>query len=174
VKRIYSNPEVFAQCRKWISGSLKKVELISTASTALAAKKTKSDKQGACIGNRILADIYGLKVVASPIEDSTSNFTRFLIISKTDSSPSGEDKTSILFSVKDRVGVLYETLSAFKRNNVNLTKIESRPSKIKPWEYYFFLDLEGHKESSSVQKSLKNLEKICVFLKILGSYPKES
>ncbi|MBD3264907.1 MAG: prephenate dehydratase [Candidatus Omnitrophica bacterium] len=174
IKRIYSNPEVFAQCRKWISGSLKEAELISTASTAVAARKTKSDKQGACIGNKILADIYGLKVLASPVEDSTSNFTRFLIISKNDSPPSGKDKTSILFSVKDRVGVLYETLSAFRKNNVNLTKIESRPSKIKPWEYYFFLDLEGHRVSPSIQRSLKSLEKICVFLKILGSYPRES
>jgi len=173
IKRVYSNPQVFAQCRKWISRSLKGVELIPASSTAKAALEAKKDRGGACIGNKILADLYGLKILASSIEDSHSNYTRFLIIAKNDSPPSGKDKTSILFSVKDRVGALYDVLSSFKSCGINLTKIESRPSKKKPWEYYFFVDFEGHKSSSSVQRGLKKLEKGCVFVKILGSYPKE-
>ncbi len=174
IKRVYSNPQVFPQCRKWISRSLKGVELIPVSSTAKAAMQAKKDPQGACIGNKTLADLYGLKVIASSIEDSHSNYTRFLIIAKDDSPPSGKDKTSILFSVKDRVGALYDVLSSFKSCGINLTKIESRPSKKKPWEYYFFVDFEGHQNSPSVKRGLKRLEKGCVFIKVLGSYPKES
>ncbi len=174
IKRVYSNSQVFPQCRSWIARSLKGVELIPVSSTAKAAQKAKNDKNGACIGNKILANLYGLQVIASSIEDSPHNYTRFLIIANNDSSSSGKDKTSILFAIKDKVGALHEVLSCFKRHGINLTKIESRPSKRKPWEYYFFVDFEGHKSSSSVQKALQKLEKDCMFVKILGSYPKES
>lgn len=174
IKRVYSNPQVFAQCRKWISRSLKGVELIPTPSTAKAALRAQKDIYGACIGNKILANLYGLKIISASIEDFPLNFTRFLVIAKEDSSPSGKDKTSILFSIKDRIGALYDVLSSFKSCGINLTKIESRPSKIKPWEYYFFVDIEGHRNSPSVQKALEKLEKECIFVKILGSYPRES
>ena len=113
IKRVYSNPQVFAQCRRWISRSLKDVELISTSSTAKAALEVKKDVYGVCIGNKILANIYGLNVIASSIEDSSNNYTRFLVIAKNDSFPSGKDKTSILFSIKDRVGALYDVLYPF-------------------------------------------------------------
>lgn len=173
IKRLYSNPQVFAQCRKWLLRNAKEVELIPTASTAKAALAAKRDRYGACIGNKILARLYGLRVIASPIEDSSSNITRFLVIGKNDSSPSGKDKTSILCSVKDKVGALHDILFAFKRYKINLTKIESRPSKKKPWEYYFFIDFEGHRDSGKVKKALKELTEQCIFVKILGSYPKE-
>ncbi|MEI8348773.1 MAG: prephenate dehydratase [Candidatus Omnitrophota bacterium] len=174
IKRIYSNPYVFAQCRSWISRHLPHVELIATSSTAKAALAVKRDRQGACIGNKILADIYGLSIRASSVEDSSSNITRFLVISKIDSDISGHDKTSILCSAKDRVGALHDVLYAFKKYGINLTKIESRPSKKKPWEYYFFIDFQGHRKSPIVQKALQKLERGCVFVKILGSYPKEN
>lgn len=174
IKRVYSNPQVFGQCRKWIAISLKGVELIPTSSTAKAAKEAKKDRNGACIGNKILANLYGLRVIASSIQDSSSNYTRFLVIAKNDSPPSGKDKTSILFSTKDRAGALHDVLSSFKASGINLTKIESRPSKKKVWEYYFFVDFQGHKSSSLVKKSLKKLEKQCSFVNILGSYPRES
>ncbi|MDP2922529.1 MAG: prephenate dehydratase [Candidatus Omnitrophota bacterium] len=174
IKRIYSKSEVFAQCRKWISRYLTGVELVSTSSTAKAAVVAKKDRYGACIGNKILAELYGLKILASSIEDSSSNITRFLIIGKNDSGSSGSDKTSLLCSVKDRVGALYDVLLPFKKYRINLTKIESRPSKKKPWEYYFFIDFEGHRDSLKVQKALRCLAKECIFVKILGSYPKES
>ncbi|MFH1504464.1 MAG: prephenate dehydratase [Candidatus Omnitrophota bacterium] len=174
IKRVYSHPQVFPQCRKWISRFLKGVELVPTLSTAKAAQEAKKDLGGACIGNKILANLYGLKILSPAIEDSASNYTRFLIIAKNDSPASGHDKTSLLFAVKDKVGALYHVLSSFKGCGVNLTKIESRPSKRKAWEYYFFVDIEGHKESAEVLKALKALEKRCVFVKILGSYPRES
>lgn len=174
IKRIYSNPQVFPQCRLWLSRNLAGVELIPTTSTAKAALAVKKDKQGSCIGNKILAETYGLKVIASSIEDSSSNLTRFLIIANCDSKPSGKDKTSILCSAKDRVGALHDVLYSFKKYGINLTKIESRPSKKKPWEYYFFIDFEGHRNSDRVTKALIQLEQQCIFVKILGSYPKES
>jgi len=174
IKRVYSNPQVFPQCRAWISRHLKGVELISTSSTAKAALEAKKDRTGACIGNKALAQIYGLEIIVSSIQDSHNNYTRFLVIAQNDSLASGKDKTSLLFSIKDRVGALYDVLSLFKNCGINLTKIESRPSKKKAWEYYFFVDIEGHRSSSSVQKALKKLEKSCIFVKVLGSYPKES
>jgi len=173
IKNIYSNPQVFAQCRTWILKNYPKANLISTQSTAKAALDAKKDKFGACIGSKILASLYNLKIVASSIEDFPYNYTRFLVIGKNDSPPSGKDKTSILFSLQDRVGILHDALAFFKKYNINLTKIESRPSKKKPWEYYFFVDFIGHRNSKKVQRALKELEKVCIFLKILGSYPIE-
>jgi chorismate mutase/prephenate dehydratase len=173
IKRVYSNPQVFSQCRRWLAANLPEAELIPASSTAAAAKKAKSDRWGACIGGKILADLYGLDLIASSIEDLSSNYTRFLIIASCDSAVSGSDKTSLLFSVKDEVGALYDVLSFFRQHNINLTKIESRPSKKKPWEYYFFVDLEGHRESTRLKKSLEDLNKKCVFVKVLGSYPRE-
>lgn len=173
IKRVYSNPQVFSQCRRWLAANLPEAELIPASSTAAAAKKVKSDRWGACIGGKILADLYGLDLIASSIEDLSSNYTRFLIIASCDSAVSGFDKTSLLFSVKDEVGALYDVLSFFRQHNINLTKIESRPSKKKPWEYYFFVDLEGHRESTRLKKSLEDLSKKCVFVKVLGSYPRE-
>lgn len=174
IKRIYSNPQVFAQCRRWIAKHYPNIDLIPTTSTAKAALQAKKDPRSACIGNRVLASLYGLRVVASSIEDSHQNYTRFLVVAKNDSLPSKSDKTSILFSIKDKVGALYDVLYSFKKNKINLTKIESRPSKKKPWEYYFFVDFQGHRESSGVQKTLKELGKGCIFVKVLGSYPKEN
>lgn len=152
IKRIYSNPQVFAQCHTWISRSLKGVELIPVSSTAVAAQRAKRDRYGACIGHKILANLYGLDIVASSIEDSRYNYTRFLIIAKNDSQPSGNDKTSILFSIKDRVGALHDVIASFKHYGINLTKIESRPSKRKAWDYYFFIDFEGHRSSGLSKK----------------------
>lgn len=173
IKRVYSNPQVFAQCRRWISHYLPNIDLIPAASTAKAALAAKQDPQSACIGNKALAHIYGLGIISSSIEDSSSNITRFLVVAKNDSLASGNDKTSIVFSIKDKVGALYDFLASFKKHGINLTKIESRPSKKKPWDYYFFVDFQGHRNSPAAQKALKELEEGCVFVKILGSYPKE-
>ncbi len=174
IKRVYSNPQVFSQCRSWLADNLSGAELIPASSTATAAKSAKSDRWGACIGGKILANLYGLEVIAASIEDSPSNYTRFLIIASSDSPPSGRDKTSILFSVKDKVGALHDILSSFRQHNINLTKIESRPSKKKPWEYYFFVDLESHRNSTHFEKALGKLKEKCIFVKILGSYPQEN
>lgn len=174
IKKVYSHPHVFPQCRRWLSMYLPWAQLAAISSTAKAAQLAASEKNCACIGNKALAQMYGLKILAKNIEDTFSNVTRFLVISANDSQACGKDKTSLLFSVKDKVGALHDVLNLFKKHKINLTKIESRPSKKKAWEYYFFVDCQGHRANKEFQKTLKALENACVFVKILGSYPRES
>ncbi|MDD5165978.1 MAG: prephenate dehydratase [Candidatus Omnitrophica bacterium] len=171
IKRVYSNPEVFGQCRLWLQDNLNKVEQIEVASTTRAAQIARGEKNSACIASILAASVYKLKIIARDIEDSPHNITRFLVIGKAEVKPSGNDKTSIMFSVKDKVGALHDMLLPFKKYGINLTKIESRPSKKKAWDYYFFVDLEGHRDSPKVKKALSELENKCKFLKVLGSYP---
>jgi chorismate mutase/prephenate dehydratase len=115
--------------------------------------------------------VYTLDIIAKDIEDSPHNITRFLVIGKTNVPATKQDKTSIMFSIKDRVGALHDMLVPFKKYKINLTKIESRPSKKKAWDYYFFVDLEGHTDDVRIRKALLELENKCRFLKVLGSYP---
>jgi len=171
IKRIYSNPQVFGQCRIWLQENLAGVETIEVASTTRAAQIAAKEKYSACIASSLAAKVYKLKVVASDIEDSPHNVTRFLIIGKTDVSPTGDDRTSIMFSIKDKVGALHDMLLPFRKYGINLTKIESRPSKKKAWDYYFFVDLDGHRDNPRIKRALLELENKCKFLKILGSYP---
>ena len=171
IKRIYSNPQVFGQCRIWLQENLAGVEKIEVSSTTRAAQTAAKEKYSACIASSLAAKVYKLRVIASDIEDSPHNVTRFLIIGKTDVPPTGRDRTSIMFSIKDKVGALHDMLLPFKKYGINLTKIESRPSKKKVWEYYFFVDLDGHRDNPRVKKALLELENKCAFLKILGSYP---
>lgn len=171
IKRIYSIGQVFGQCRLWLTANLPDAELIEVSSTTRAAQIARVEKNSAAIASLLAAKIYKLKVVARDIEDSPHNITRFLVIGSLEPSPTGMDKTSILFSIKDKVGALYEMLSPFRKYKINLTKIESRPSKKKAWDYYFFVDLEGHREEPRVMRALAELEKKCTFMKVLGSYP---
>ncbi|MCM8796872.1 MAG: prephenate dehydratase [Candidatus Omnitrophica bacterium] len=171
IHKVYSIAQVFGQCRIWLQQNLAGRELIEVSSTAAAAKITKKEKYSACIASALAAKVYDLNIVASGIEDSPHNITRFLVVGRTDAVPTGKDKTSILFSIKDRVGALHDMLVPFKKYGINLTKIESRPSKRKAWDYYFFVDMEGHRDNPRVKKALKELEDKCKFLKILGSYP---
>ncbi|MBM3252018.1 MAG: ACT domain-containing protein, partial [Candidatus Omnitrophica bacterium] len=129
------------------------------------------DRNSACIASLLAASVYRLKIVAKDIEDSPHNVTRFLVIGKADVGPTSSDRTSIMFSIKDKVGALHDMLVPFKKYKINLTKIESRPSKKKAWDYYFFLDLDGHSNSPKIKKAIVELEGKCKFLKILGSYP---
>ncbi len=171
IRRVYSNPQVFGQCRLWLQEKLPNAELIEVSSTTRAAQIAAKEKNSACIASLLAAKVYGLKVLAADIEDSPHNITRFFVIGNTEVGQTGSDKTSLLFSIKDKVGALYEMLLPFKNNRINLTRIESRPSKKKAWEYYFFVDLEGHKDDARVKKALGQLENKCRFLKVLGSYP---
>lgn len=171
IKRVYSNPQVFGQCRIWLKEHLGGVETIEVSSTTRAAQIAKSEKFSACIASTLAARVYKLKIIASDIEDSPHNITRFLVIGKTDVPQTKRDKTSVMFSIKDRVGALHDMLVPFKKYGINLTKIESRPSKKKAWDYYFFVDLGGHKDNPRVKKALRELENKCKFLKVLGSYP---
>ncbi len=171
IKRVYSNPQVLAQCRIWLQENLPNAEKIEVSSTTRAAQIANKEKYSACVASLLAAKVYKLKIIASSIEDSPHNITRFLVVGKTDVDATGSDKTSILFSIRDRVGALHDMLLPFKKYRINLTKIESRPSKRKAWDYYFFVDLEGHHQTPRVKKALLELERKCTFLKILGSYP---
>lgn len=171
IRRIYSNPQVFGQCRIWLQKNLPHVEKIAVSSTTRAAQVAAKEKYSACIASALAARVYKLKVIAFDIEDSPHNITRFLVIGKSEVPSTRKDKTSIMFSIKDRMGALHDMLIPFKKYKINLTKIESRPSKKKAWDYYFFVDLEGHKDNPLVKKALFELENKCKFLKILGSYP---
>ena len=172
IKRVYSHPQALAQCRAFLKHL--DCELIPTYNTAASVKMIKEQgiTDGAAVASARAAEIYGMKVIAKEIEDNPNNFTRFFILSKQDSPPSGEDKTSIVFSVKHKPGTLYEFLRELADRNINLTKIESRPTRQKPWEYNFYLDFEGHREDKLSREILESLERVSLFVKVLGSYPK--
>jgi chorismate mutase/prephenate dehydratase len=171
VRRIISHPQALAQCRGWLARHFPSVPADEVASTAHAAIKAAQDGSLAAISSAMAKEVYDLQSVAANIEDQSTNITRFVVIGKTRVPPTGDDKTSLVFSVQDKPGVLYRMLQPFARSRINLSKIESRPIKHKPWEYLFFLDLRGHRERKAVKKALAGLEKNCSFLKILGSYP---
>lgn len=171
IRRVYSISQVFGQCRIWLQQHLPAADLIEVSSTTRAAQIARREKNSAAIASKLAAAVYKLRVIAGDIEDSLHNVTRFLVIAENDSPACGRDKTSIFFSVKDRVGALHDMLLPFKKNKINLTKIESRPSKKKAWEYYFFVDIEGHKKKPAVARALAQLEAKCAFFKVLGSYP---
>ena len=173
VKKIYSNPQVFGQCRMWLESNMPLCELIEVSSTSRAAEIAAKTKYSACIASVQAARHNGLRVLESSIQDSSHNVTRFLVIGRTSAEvcPTKEDKTSIMFSVKDRSGALHDVLVPFKKNKINMTKIESRPSKVRAWEYYFFVDIEGHCTNPKVSKALAELKRDCAYMKVLGSYP---
>ena len=171
IQRIISHPQALAQCRRWLASHCPHVRVDEVASTAQAAQMAAQDTTLAAIASALAKDFYGLDVVEGNIEDQANNITRFLVIGYQETQPSGDDKTSIVFSVKDEVGILYRMLEPFAKNRINLTKIESRPLKDKPWEYFFFLDFKGHMRESKSQKAIKKLERSCLFIKVLGSYP---
>ena len=172
IEKIYSKPEVFAQCRNWLTATFKEAKTISVASTAKAAQMAAEEQFAAAIGSAIAAELYGLKMVCENIEDITNNVTRFLAISRDDSRPTGEDKTAIVFSTAHKAGALADVLDVFKKHDINLTNIESRPSKKREWEYYFFMDFLGHSTDKNIIKGLEAARKHCLQLSILGSFPR--
>jgi len=172
IKKVYSHPQALGQCRAFLKHL--NCELVPTYDTAGSVKMVKEMGivDGAAIASARAAEIYDMKIIASEIEDNPNNFTRFFILSQQDSAPSGNDKTSIVFSVKHKPGALYEFLKELAIRNINLTKLESRPTRQKPWQYNFYLDFDGHREDRQAQEALQSLEKISIFVKVLGSYPK--
>jgi len=172
IEKIYSKPEVFAQCRNWLSATFKGAQTVPVASTAKAAQMAADEPNAAAIGSSVAAELYGLKIVCENIEDIANNITRFLVISKEDAKPTGEDKTAILFSTAHKAGALADVLDVFKRYNINLTNIESRPSRKRQWEYYFFVDFLGHRTDKQVREGLEEARKHCLQLSILGSFPR--
>lgn len=171
VKRVYSNPNVLGQCRHWLEAHLHNAELVEVPTTSKASEIASKERNSSAIASILAAEKYKLNIIAKNIEDNPNNVTRFLIIGENMPSSTGHDKTSIMLSVKDRIGALHDMLVPFKKAKVNLTKIESRPSRRKAWEYYFFIDMTGHCEDKNVKKALNELEKQAAYLKVLGSYP---
>ena len=172
VRKVVSHPQALAQCRKWLEDNLPDIPLVDVGSTALAAQMVAEDESAAAIASEMAASLYGLRVTKKKIEDNPNNYTRFLVIGRKRPARSGQDKTSIMFSVKDEPGILYRMLEPFSTRKINLSKIESRPLKKKAWEYIFFLDIEGHLEDDRVREAVEDLRQYCQFLKVLGSYPR--
>jgi chorismate mutase/prephenate dehydratase len=171
IKKIYSHPHAKAQCREWLNKNMPNIPLYDVSSTAEAAKQASLDEEIAAIASEFAATLYGLKFIAKHIEDYKNNYTRFFILSKNFPNKTGSDKTSIMFSLQDKPGALYNALKPFKNANINLTKIESRPAKMRKWEYIFFVDFIGHIEEEKVQKTLDEVKMFCIELVHLGSYP---
>jgi chorismate mutase / prephenate dehydratase len=173
IEILASHPQALAQCKKWLSRHLRNAELRETASTAQAAKLASRNKRFAAVAGEFASSIYKLKLVEKNIEDSIQNTTRFWVIGNVSCPPTGDDKTSIVFSLKDEPGALQNSLFLpFAEAKINLTKIESRPSKERPWEYIFFVDFLGHSDDKKIQKVLSRVKKRCINLKVLGSYPR--
>lgn len=171
IRKVYSHPHAIAQSKRWLEANLPDVDIFEVSSTASAAELAAKDPAAAAIASELAADLYGLQVIYRRIEDNPRNFTRFLVVGKKPSAPTGNDKTSIVVSIRDRVGALYQLLQPFAENGINLTKIESRPSKQKAWEYLFYIDFEGSVEEERVQRALEAVREESLFLKVLGSYP---
>ncbi len=171
IRKVYSNWQVFEQCRYWLAKNLPSVKKVVVSSTTEAAQMASQEKYAAAIASRKAGANNGLQAVASGIHDLAHNTTRFLVIGPQSAAPTGQDRTSIMFSIKDKAGALYKMLEPFYKAHINLTKIESRPSKKKAWDYYFFVDFEGHEQDPKVRRALLQLENMCKYLKILGSYP---
>ncbi|TAL38705.1 MAG: prephenate dehydratase [Spirochaetes bacterium] len=174
IKKLYSHPQSFGQCKEWIRKNLPNAELHHVNSNALAAETASWDKLSGAITSEVSAEINRLNVLATGIEDSKQNHTRFLVIGRTDNPPTGRDKTSIVCALKDKPGALYNMLQPFSDAGINMTKIESRPDKKKMWEYNFFIDFIGHRNSKDVVKVIEQMRDDLIFLKILGSYPIEN
>ena len=166
-----SHPQALAQCRQWLTASLPDVVTQETTSNTAAAERAREDPTIAVIASELASRIYDLPILRRRIEDNPYNSTRFLVLGRRATAPTGRDKTSILFSMKNEPGVLYRILEPFARAGLNLTKIESRPTKRRPWEYVNFVDFEGHSETDGVRAVLADVRERCQFLKILGSYP---
>ncbi len=170
IRRIFSHPAALAQCRRFIRANFPDCELVATSSTAQGAKRALDDAESAAVASLRAAAIYGLKVLAKDIQDRES-FTRFIVVGGEVHSSTGRDKTSLIFTVKDVPGALYKALTPFAERGLNLTKIESRPSKRALGEYVFFMDLEGHSSDEPVHDALADLSGVCTSVKVLGSYP---
>jgi chorismate mutase/prephenate dehydratase len=180
VRRLYVHPQALGQCRIWVQRHLPSAEIIEASSNARAAELAGSKKatvdaglkgRVAAITGLLAAEQYGLNIIERDIQDFSENVTRFLVLGRQCGPATGRDRTSLMFSIADEVGALYRALEPFRRYKLNMTKIESRPSKRKAWEYFFFVDCDGHTTDPKVAKAVSHLSKVCNFVKVLGSYP---
>ena len=172
IKRVYSHQQSLAQCRQWLNDNLPNAEQIPVSSNTEAARRAKEDSESGAIAGSLAAKIYELDIAQSNIEDSKDNTTRFLVIGKQDVPQSGKDKTTLMISAKNRSGALYHLLAPLAAHGLDMTRIESRPSRNANWEYYFFMDIDGHAGDAKVAKALEELAEESELIRVLGSYPK--
>ncbi len=172
IKTIYSKPEVFSQCRKWLASTAKDRDIQPASSTSKAAEIASREPGVAAIGSTIAGELYGLHVLFENIEDNPDNITRFFVISREAAKRSGDDKTAIMFTTAHKPGALAEVLDVFKDRGINLTDIEKRPSRKASWEYYFFIDAIGHQDDEHMQAAIEEARQHCLQLTVLGSYPR--
>jgi chorismate mutase/prephenate dehydratase len=172
IQKIYSHPQAFAQCRRWLGAHFPGCTLEATESTSAAAQKALKDPRSAAIAGSHAAEHYGLKILAQGTEDQPGNTTRFLVLGKGEGRATGKDKTSLIFSTPHLPGALFKALTPLAEGGVNILSIESRPAQDRMWEYLFFLDIEGHRRKKSIAKALREMEGSTSFIKVLGSYPK--
>ncbi len=172
VEKVYSKPEVFAQCQRWLGETNLVGSTIAVASTSKAAELAHAEPHAAAIGSTLAAELYALRIVCANIEDNARNVTRFFVLGRQPAQTTGDDKTSVVFTTKDEPGALVNVLAAFREAGVNMSFIESRPSKKRNWEYYFFTDLKGHQTDPQVLQAIEAGRKHCLRLNVLGSYPR--
>ncbi|MGH8583745.1 MAG: prephenate dehydratase [Gammaproteobacteria bacterium] len=171
-QRVYAHEQALAQCRRWLDNQLPRAERRALSSNAEAARRAAQEPGSAAIAGDAAANLYGLQRLASNIEDETDNTTRFLVIGHQSTPPSGDDKTSLIFSTSNQPGALYKMLGAFAEHGISMMRIESRPSRRGMWDYVFFVDVEGHLRDALVAEALKDLKQRAAMVKLLGSYPR--
>ena len=171
IKKLYAHPQSLGQCRGWVQSPLPRVEILETSSNARSAEFAAKELDSAAIAGVLAAEKYSVPILEQDIQDNAANATRFLVLGRQCTPATGNDRTSVMFSIMDRVGALYRALAPFRRHRINMTKIESRPSKRKAWEYFFFVDCDGHLTDKKVAKALSLLGEHCSYVKVLGSYP---
>ncbi|HXT97599.1 MAG TPA: prephenate dehydratase [Polyangia bacterium] len=172
IERVYSIPIALAQVRRWLSANLPSATLVEARSTAEAARLAHDDARGAAVGSELAAKLNELTVLRRKIEDLAHNMTRFLVLGRDQADPTGRDKTSLLLVTRDEAGILYRVLGAFAQRGLNMTKIESRPSRRRAWEYVFFVDIDGHERDAPVAAAIADVRQASETIKVLGSYPR--
>jgi chorismate mutase/prephenate dehydratase len=172
IESVYSHPQALAQCRSWLAKHLPRAQVVQTTSTSAAAREAHADERFAAIAAEIASEIYDLPIVRANIQDRAENATRFIVLGREDAPPTGKDRTTIAFGVVDQKGALRRVLSVLEAANVNLTRIESRPSRSRAWQYVFLVDVEGHRSDEPLRRALKSVAKGTDFVKVIGSYPR--
>jgi chorismate mutase/prephenate dehydratase len=171
IRKLYLHPQTLAQCRSWLQKNFLSAEIIETSSNARSAELAAKERLTGAIAGLLAAEKYKLPVLEHDVQDNAGNATRFLVLGRQCGLPSGHDRTSLMFCIADKPGALHSSLAPFRRYQINMTKIESRPSKRKAWEYFFFVDIDGHTKEPKIAKALAQLGEHCAFVKVLGSYP---
>jgi chorismate mutase/prephenate dehydratase len=174
IQRVYSHPQPLGQCRMWLAKHLGSAQIVQSSSTAAAVREALADPGGAAVGSPLASEIYGVPILRERIQDYAENFTRFVVVAREDAKRTGDDKTTVAFSIRDghERGALLRVLAIFDEEGINLFRIESRPSREKAWDYVFLAEIEGHREDAHVDRALRRLAEKCPMLKPLGSYPR--